>query len=102
MEVGKPSTSAARRGPRSRAGLKQPRVGQLSAMLVAVTTSPIVNACVPAHGGEFPESPRAFIVQVITALPSNSAENTVEILNLSLGCVWTLTPVDSGNSPALK
>ena len=54
-------------------------------MLVAVTTRPMIRACIPAPGGEFPLSPSAIIVQVRTALPRSSVKNAVEMLIQSRG-----------------
>lgn len=71
-------------------------------MLVAVTTSPIISACIPAPGGEFPLSPSAMIVQVSTALPSNSAKKAVDGRIQSRGCVYMLTPVVSGSKAPLS
>jgi hypothetical protein len=71
-------------------------------MLVAVTTSPIIRACIPAPGGEFPLSPRAIIVQVRTALPSSSAKNAVDGRIQSRGCVYMLTPVEAGSKAPLS
>ena len=65
-------------------------------MLVAVTTRPMIRACIPAPGGEFPLSPSAMIVQVRTALPSSSEKNAVETRIQSRGWVYMLTPVESG------
>jgi hypothetical protein len=71
-------------------------------MLVAVTTNPIIRACMPAPGGEFPLSPSAIIVQVRTALPRSSVVKAVEGRIQSRGCVYMLTPVDSGRSKPLS
>ena len=65
-------------------------------MLVAVTTRPMIKACIPAPGGEFPESPNAMMVQVRTPLPSSSQKKAVDGRTQSRGCVYMLTPVDSG------
>ena len=67
-------------------------------MLVAVTTRPMIRACIPAPGGEFPLSPSAMIVQVSTALPSSSEKNAVDTRTQSRGCVYMLTPVEVGSS----
>lgn len=66
-------------------------------MLVAVTTRPMMKACIPAPGGELPESPSAMMVQVMTPLPSSSLKNAVDARTQSRGCVYMLTPVDSGS-----
>ena len=66
-------------------------------MLVAVTTSPMMKACMPAPGGELPESPSAITVQVMTPLPSSSQKKAVTGRTQSRGWVYMLTPVDSGS-----
>jgi hypothetical protein len=71
-------------------------------MLVAVTTSPIIRACIPAPGGEFPLSPSAIMVHVRTALPSISAKNAVEGRIQSRGWVYMLTPVEAGRRDPLS
>lgn len=58
-----------------------------------------MKACIPAPGGELPESPSARMVHETTALPSSSAKKAVDGRTQSLGCVYTLTPVDSGSRP---
>jgi len=63
-------------------------------MLVAVTTRPMIKACIPAPGGELPESPSAMMVQVMTPLPSTSQKKAVELRTQSRGCVYKLTPVE--------
>lgn len=69
-------------------------------MLVAVTTSPMMKACIPAPGGLFPESPRAKMVQVRTALPSSSVVKAVDGRVQSCGWVYIATPVEDGtNAP---
>ena len=71
-------------------------------MLVAVTTSPMIRACIPAPGGEFPLSPSAIIVQVSTALPNSSEKKAVDGRIQGRGCVYMLTPVESGSSAPLS
>lgn len=63
-------------------------------MVDAVIT---MKTCIPAPGGELPESPRAMIVQVIIALPRNSQKKALDTRTQSLGCVYMLIPVDSGS-----
>jgi len=71
-------------------------------MLVAVTTRPMIRACMPAPGGEFPLSPNAIIVQVRTALPRSSVVKAVDGRIQSRGCVYMLTPVESGTRALLS
>lgn len=76
--TGYPTAMAASRGPRSREGLKQPRVVQDSDIVTTVIRKSIIRACIPALGGELPLSPGARMEHPTTALPSTSAKNAVE------------------------